>query len=32
MGFGMSFPPMRSPKSQIRLVECERQPAESLDL
>src|SRR5271169_4377948 len=29
-GFAMFFPPMRSPKSQVRFVECERQPSESL--
>jgi hypothetical protein len=30
MGFAMFFPPMHSPKSKVRFVECERPPAESL--
>src|SRR2546428_9819471 len=32
MGFAMFFPSMRSPKSKVRFVECERQPTESLVL
>jgi hypothetical protein len=30
IGFAMFFPPMHSPKSKVRFVECERPPAESL--
>src|SRR5438094_316953 len=30
MGFAMFFPSIRSPKSKVRFVACERQPAESL--
>src|SRR5437867_10038767 len=30
MGFAMFFPSMRLPKSKVRFVACERQPAESL--